>query len=739
MNYSRLLRDNPKLRKEPFRNFIVTYQKKTHPVSEELSAFLGPQLKSIAAVRANLFRANANKGFWKKVLGYNEPERFKMKPKDKFEKKALRQEAQVDFEHFFDERFPKSLRRHLADKDILIEMRAKSLHEYLVGERKRLRKAGQDTRAVSQTLVDLIHGIAYHDSLVIEGFNSSNGLERLMSLEKVLAERDNFAYKLGYTGFDDLLKKMNIAEPTGMSHSSRLFEKIEMLRETIIANLTSAPISSKTIRHLSLTEAPFRSCLGGDCSTRTYFSKALDPNFHYFTLTDKEGKSSGHITVVLGDARTIRLQKRKVAFVDKVQNISNEDLPFVMEGVRRSVEENGYVLAVPDSLGDVLNGITNQDKTRNFIRDNIRRNRQRLIMFTPHRNLYKEHFSNRHSQAYNQRLHFVRPVMPLQFYEEVTVNPGDLTAPYKIADFDFKKLLKEVIELKNGDLDDRLRYIHIMEQLSGKVAIDPEYRDILWRWIRDETVPFRLKKQAVLTIWETENSLEKPLTYLSNQDIIVLLQNILDTPRYQKRLLLQGAKNEFILEFSKIKKMILSPHFINSANVAEAFIFASKTKAALAEEFTQLMMHISDNINSENFPDVLRTSLIKGVDLEIILNHLMNRFPDNMSVQAFKDIFLRALYINADRKILEQLLNRFPNNMGVRGREIIFLAALEQRVDREILKQLVEHFPHEVDSYKFSYFSDRIFDYFGGKKTKDYKELMQTIKKRRYKWFYRFF
>ena len=71
------------------------------------------------------------------------------------------------------------------------------------------------------------------------------------------------------------------------------------------------------LRALSLQESSFRGCLGGDCSTRSYFDLALDPNFIYFTLTDVHHRSSGQITVVLGTAVNKKGEVVKTAFVDR--------------------------------------------------------------------------------------------------------------------------------------------------------------------------------------------------------------------------------------------------------------------------------------------------------------------------------------------------------------------------------------------------------------------------------------
>ena len=143
--------------------------------------------------------------------------------------------------------------------------------------------------------------------------------------------------------------------------------------------------SSKTVRPLSFIEAPLRGCLGNDCSTNTYMEIAFHPNYYYFTLTDQAGISNGHITIVLGSARYRHVEKVvRVAFIDKVQNLSSEDLPLMIEAIRQSVLEHGYILALPDQLGDHI-GISTSKVIRSFIKDHIPLLKQQALTdFYPH-------------------------------------------------------------------------------------------------------------------------------------------------------------------------------------------------------------------------------------------------------------------------------------------------------------------------------------------------------------------
>ena len=229
--------------------------------------------------------------------------------------------------------------------------------------------------------MDLIHSVGFFDPVIQSDLKSRDGLERLLAFRKILSERDRFAMELGFEQhYAQVLRDLEVPFPSGFNGEGRLAEKLQALEDHLMDNaqVIEDVHSRKVIRHLSFTESPFRSCLGGsDCSSRSYFDKALDPNYHYFTLTDDGGNSSGHITVVLGRAES-RGQEEKVAFVDKIQNVNNEDIAMMIEGVRRSVEEKGYSLVLPKGLGD-HNGISNSGATRHFIQKNIAVDKTQLL------------------------------------------------------------------------------------------------------------------------------------------------------------------------------------------------------------------------------------------------------------------------------------------------------------------------------------------------------------------------
>ena len=159
------------------------------------------------------------------------------------------------------------------------------------------------------------------------------------------------AFELGFTGhFAELKAHFKAKIPDKTKYLTQITEEIQNQPDTAVRGTEVL-----RLRPLSIQESPFRSCLSGDCATNTYFETALDPNFLYFTLTNSRHESSGHVTLVLGEAQSPKGLTVKTAFVDKIQNIEPQKLNAVLQGIYLSLKEQGYVLALPKDVGD-LNG-----------------------------------------------------------------------------------------------------------------------------------------------------------------------------------------------------------------------------------------------------------------------------------------------------------------------------------------------------------------------------------------------
>ena len=633
------------LQKRPFREFNIEVRKKSYlvtPITKELSVFLSSQIKSSGQIRGNLFQVDANKGYWKKLLGHRELEKFKINFKNKEERKALQNQMKEDFDNVFNEQFPKGLRIELIDKNISAREKTKKLYEYLIKERKRLQKSGKNWRPISQAIVDLIHTIGYHDETILKtlkGNDNANDLERLRAFRQILEERDQLAKSLGYNGyFNQVLKDLGVVGPSGIADPKKLLSKLQSFEENIIANayLMSGGNLSKKIRHLSTIESPFRSCIGGtDCASSAYLLKALDPNYHYFTFTDKDGFSSGHVTIVLGEA-TLNDEQIKVAFLDKVQNIDNIDLPIMIEGVRRSIKEKGYLLVRPEEMGD-HNGISNEEATRNFIKNNIEIDQSEVItQFKPHLHLYKS--NGQYSRVGNELS--IRPVLPSRGLEGSIFKPGELIQPWRITSFNLKNLIKGSVKLKNGSLEDKIRYISFMDILEREhLYRDPLFQSTLSLWLKDKNESFKLRKQTFIYEWiERGKSFLSLLEYFDSKNQLILIQNFIDTPRYQKKIfddkntplsLIVKVRNN-----KKVRKMIMSVY-----SSPDNFIISKilDTKDISNEMATDAIMAIKKNFDSMNINNLISIiKLLRGTTLyDEIEKQLLQQFINNSYINGF--------------------------------------------------------------------------------------------------------
>lgn len=192
-----------------------------------------------------------------------------------------------------------SEREKIINKNIPIFERRKLLFRFLQKEYKNLKNQNKNFYPISQAIVDLIHTIGFHDPFIFQDLKSNDGMVRMNAFRRAINERDRFAMELGFKNhFEEVLKTFSISMPTGLDSTAGLHQKLKTMEDGIIKNSqVSTQTQSRTIRHLSLTESPF-------CSSRTYLTRALDPNYHYFTITDENGHSTGQITVVLGDGQS---------------------------------------------------------------------------------------------------------------------------------------------------------------------------------------------------------------------------------------------------------------------------------------------------------------------------------------------------------------------------------------------------------------------------------------------------
>lgn len=672
-----ILTKHPELEKEPFRNFKFVVDERNYPVTEALASFLDSQVTAAAQVRSNLFRIEANTGFWKKVLQYTDVEFKEQLARDATDeqKKTFREKSKLfkkelieKWQSFLDSKLPPSLRSELLNSTDSPTKGALALYNILHSERERMIEAGYEIRPISQAMIDLVHTIGYFNSVTALALKSQNGMERIEGYRKILNERDLFAMELGYADhFDQLMNEIGVPAgvivPSGVPSSVSIAETLNELEEGVIAgseriNSQSEETESRTIRHLSLIESPFRSCIGGsDCSSRTYLSLALDPNYHYFTISDKTGHSSGQITVVLGegergghDQREVDHKKLRVAFLDKVQNVPNSDLAVMIEGVRRSFEEKGYTLIIPDDVG-THNGLSNEESTRRFVKEKIQTNEDEpIINFSPFSHSYE--FPNQYSRADQKLASHV--VARLNLSKERDLSPDELTLPWKLRkvgegkseDLDLRRLAQASIRLKNSrSLEDRLKYIPAMKVIrDAGLKIDSNFESTLVRWMDDPHESFQLRKQALIFQWkENLKPLSRLLMYFSRNEQIQIIQNLIDTPRYERKIQTSITNLPYLMMITRENTKV--------RNILVGYFTRRKIRV--------IRPLIERVLDAQDLPDSNVVDLIKSIETAFIKNDLkqivqLQKFVQESKIDSeFKDDLATAyaLHLNGEMNL----------------------------------------------------------------------------------------
>ena len=545
------LKKHPELSKEPFRNYSMSMAERSYPVTEALGALMKSPVEAAGQVRGNLFQIEANLGYWRRALDWSDPQAAVAQGKES-SKEEKRKNAAAEKQRFLshlDSVIPQEIRQTLADpkSQMGIQDKAQTLFQRLADQRAKMLAAEQDVTAISRAMVDLVHTIGFHDKEIQTALKSEDGLKRIAALRRAMDERDRFAMALGFEGhFEQVLKDLKVATPTGVDSNSAFLKKIGDAEQDVLSKAvvkTSAG-SQKEIRQLSLMEAPFRSYIGGsDCSTRTYLTRALDPNYQYFTLTDSDGHSSGQITVVLGalpgsQGSLLTLGRgtsdKKIAFIDKIQNVPHEDLPIMVEALRQSLGAKGYTLALPEDLGD-HNGISNAPETRELVKRWIKTTGNTLAGFKPTPHTYT--LDSQYSRA-DQGLS-IKAVAPLELPDHVKLSPLQEAYAWGTKELDLNALVAGSRKLKVGSTEDKIRYIEAQKTVkTAGLEKDPEFESKLEEWLADVNSPFQLRKRVLLYRWlEDDAPLPSLVAHLKTTEKIDFLQNCLDTPRLRDGIL----------------------------------------------------------------------------------------------------------------------------------------------------------------------------------------------------------
>ena len=474
----------PLVREQEITFFI---KEKDRPV--QLEQFIKSFRGSAARIRNNLFQISANWGYWSKLLLFEFGS-----VSDKKEKKAL-------FFKYLDEGpLDKKTREFIESSSGDYRKKTLVLYKALNKYRKDLANKG-DVRGISKAMVELVHAVGFGRREWVEMLKSPVPEENLKAVQSILSERDLTAVELGFEGHFQELEKSLLGEKSDLIRANLLIKELKEIREKIETQPFKKLGVKLRLRPLSLQESPFRGCLGADCSTESYFDKAFEPHFLYFTLTDSQYQSQGHITVVLGKASNSKEETIKTAFVDKVQNVPNDRIIPMLEGIRRSLKEQGYVLGLAEDMG-YDNGLSNDYMTKNFFETEILPNlKNKLKDFKPMES--KHQFKNSFSRE-NESL-LLREFEEAAASDSFEIRPGKIHEPKRLKEkLTVNKLYETTLALKDSkNEEDRLKYLNILPFLMWveELGLSEEYaQNYLKSLVPNLKESFKLRKRAFFAL-----------------------------------------------------------------------------------------------------------------------------------------------------------------------------------------------------------------------------------------------
>lgn len=711
----KLIDENPGLTKPAFNEYNVSQVEKVYEPTPELTTFLKSQIQSAGQVKSNLYQPEANLGFWKKILNYSDKPISQNLPKE--EQKKRQAQNKLIFEKYLNGIINKSNQKILesVDKsDFEYLQKAQVLFKTLEYMRNWMEKKGKDSQSIRQAMVDLVHTVGYSNASTMTSIKSKNALQQIEGFRKILDERDLLAMMLGYPGhFNELIKSLNIDFPTGLSKNENPADKIKILeQQNLLGSYTTKEGETYRVRQLTMEESPFRSCLGGsDCSSVYYFSKALDPNYNYFTMTDSNHFSSGHVTVVLGEATDANIQKPvKVGFIDKLQNVPIQQIEYFLTAVAKSLAEKGYLLVTPDNVGD-HNGLSNMDNIRSFVDQGINpRLKITLSQFQPHK--HKFQFENLYSRAYDKLN--VRIYEPKNMNSDVQITAGRKNIRFK-APFDLSKesLVQSFLKLKDSDnKEDILKFINssnTVKKLSDLSLYSKEQYIKDLEHILESNNDSKIQKEAIFNLAYLEKDIITLLNWLSHQpqDIIQQYFGEISSFGSSNKELNKFIYTEFNI-FSLIKHPSLQKHmksFFEKQQDQKSTLFQA-IKKERTDVIEWIMEHDKINkkfLNETNiYGDSFLHAIAKNIKDEIFLNRLFGIISDfNIKNQNQETSLLSAImaknsqYIqillkyNIKNSFKKVDLNAYEHNNKMTTAAILLDSKLNWSDDFDIVKTVL--------------------------------------------------
>ena len=694
-----VLKKYPELSKLPLREYNLIFEEKNHKAPPSLIDFVRRFKNSASKVRNPLFQIHANLGVWKRMLGFPKPALNPSLSTQK--KKELMRKQNEEFLEYLNTFVSQEVLKFLKDPEKDNQEKTLFLYNILNTIREDMLINNKDVSVISQAMLDLVHTSGWGNEHYKELLNSDNPLEQLEGIRKILNQRDTRAMTLGFEGhFAELQRSLGVEFPTGSTKNESLSETLRNLEKDV----ENMPHSLKQrviyrVRPLSIQESPFRSCVGSssDCSSRTYFLKALDPNFLYFTITDQNHRSEGHVTVVLGTAKDKNRREIKIAFVDKIQNVSRDRILPMLESIRLSLKEQGYKLGLPKNVGS-HNGLSVEDATRDYVQSEIISKMKTVFKrFKPHNNPYS--FENAHSRAY-----YMPNLLEFELIEDIDVKieAGEIKQEQRAPeDLNVENLYKEILSLQySKEEEDQIKFLnnliglsfieelnlstfqnsqssYVKENVSNKAFV----KNYLEQKIEDSESSLKLRKLAFFTLIEF---LQKVL--YAGQELISDFLSSYDKFSTEEQ-------NFFLAELSNWKKsnkwrraviQKLSIHFLFDT---------AKMKAALDLNLkTLLNMNVKTNYDSHINITPLMYAVIK--ENKEWAQLLIDNGADVNAKNFFGKTALIYATIQGNKEIIQLLID---NGADIKAKDTSGQTALMFTQTEEVKQLLIENDADTVD------------------------------------------
>jgi hypothetical protein len=665
LDMNRLYHENPDLRKTVFARAQVSRIEKRYPVPPEVDVYTQRLLKAAGRMKSNLFEVDANVGFWTSLL------QLKTEKEDaslsKAELKAQREQRRQALLAELNRFVSAQNRDQLRDPHLPASARVVEVSFALRAVEVDLIARGKSPTDVQLAKLEALNVAGFLDDGIVQGLRSTSAMTRVEAVRNLLRARDTSAMDVGFGGhYDEAVKRLSNSSsimPANAAVEAQLAEFTRLIENTEPVLL---PSETFTVRALSIAESPFRSCLGGsDCSSNTYFNLALDPAFHYFTMTDANGESKGHITVVLGKAGG-----QPVAFADKIQNVDFARVGPFLESVRQILAREGYLL-VFDTLDLGHNGLSNDTSLSKHVFETISLAPKALGPFTLGRDPKFEKGYSRVVANLN-----VFPMLPLDLGDQTSVTVTDPLPPFSLAgDVSAKKILADTIRLKDGTTEDRIKFLGMAKTLIELQSLSrEEYANYTFALIRDPATDLKLKYHA-LYFWFRD---------YGHDDIDLCLKTITELPATEAlQLYSQLSQRKDMEGISTIHRLAFLGH---------------REKKLLAYLEAQvpytLVQMLKDSVRRENpfFKNVARVILER---LKLISPPDAHGFFDRVS-QGQRELtstpFLADETIGTDRKIALGIWWFQQFNGGFIGAEA-FIKALPEAQRGIVRPQLLQRSP----------------------------------------------